>query len=164
MPCSVCDKWVQNPVWVPVDGPSWRGAWQDSEGRFWVTKCPSCRFHSLIVALRFLREALEEDLALNWTSSLQEIHDTANLALQEAEYLATACEAHLQYLASIPRRISKPKPWHLHPWRRCISSQVPPAEPLFYEPRGGKGGKGGKTAKGRGKTGKAQAKKGSHQT
>ena len=62
-----------------------------------MTKCPSCRFHSLIVALRFLREALEEDLALNWTSSLQEIHDTANLALQEAEHLEMACEAHFHH-------------------------------------------------------------------
>ena len=69
-----------------------------------MTKCPGCRFHALIVALRFLEETLEENLASNWTSSLQEIHDTANLALQEAEYLATACEAHL---ASIPRRGEK---------------------------------------------------------
>ena len=126
MPCSVCDRWVQNPVWVPVDGPSWRGAWQDSEGRVWVTKCPSCRFHSLIVALRFLREALEEDLALNWTSSLQDIHDTASLALQEAEYLATACEAHLQTQAKGRRSDAVRIPW------RKRTPPAPPAEPLFY--------------------------------
>ena len=147
MPCSVCGKWVQNPSWVPVDGPSWPGARQDSEGRFLVTKCPGCRFHALIVALRFLREALEEDLASNWTTSLQEIHDTANLALQEAEYLRTACEAHLHYLASIPRRGEKGGKKGKAPL------QAPPAEPHADEPRGGKGGKKGRAAK-----------KGSHQT
>ena len=116
-----------------------------------MTKCPGCRFHALIVALRFLREALEEDLAFNWTSSLQEIHDTANLALQEAEYLETACEAHLHYLASIPRRSEKGSKKGKAP------PQAAPAEPHADEPRGGKSGK-------KGNAPRTQAKKGSHQT
>ena len=78
MPCSDCGRWVQNPAWVPSDDPYAPGAWKDQEGNYWVTKCPSCRFNSLIENLRNLRDA-------------------ANLALKDAEQLQRDAQAHLEY-------------------------------------------------------------------
>ena len=101
MPCSDCGRWVQNPAWVPSDDPYAPGAWKDQEGNYWVTKCPSCRFNSLIENLRNLRDA-------------------ANLALEDAEQLQRDAQAHLEYAENSEARG--------HGRKRPMAPVAPPPE------------------------------------